>query len=119
MKKEYVRNIMTYDLFICSKEEYIKWKNNELFLFKGNNNYYLNNKPQENCFYSYSEVINFEKNNKYNNFNINKSILEQKNWYNEEKYIKYFNEYFNVFIEEHLTPNKEKIIIIGYYGFND
>ena len=113
----------THSLTMCSKDDFDKWKNGELFLFNGYNGFYFeNNRPTEGHFYTLEEAIKFEKNNKYvdKDFDWEDNacvidLLHENQWYDYDYYV-HCCRYYEEFEAEYITSSGEQIIAFGYYG---
>ena len=117
----------THSLTMCMESDYDKWCSGETYFYKGWGYGFAENfKPKENHFYTYDECIEFLKHS-------NRVLKENENvdeWTKEEiaevlrdyEFIHYDddgNEYYEWFEETYETPNGERIVAFGYYGWDD
>jgi hypothetical protein len=105
----------THSITLCSKEEYDKWNNGELFLDKS--------WRAEKKFITKEEAIEKLKNNKYNSydnldFDNEEKIVEAMR--KEELYTPedYFDEYLESFESTYITKSGEEVIAFGQYGYD-
>jgi hypothetical protein len=103
----------THSITMCSKDEYTKWSNGELFL---DNSY----KNKGSKFISKEDAINIIKGG-YKEIDINdednlKELLRDEEIYQSpEEYLGYDLETFH---EEYTTVNGEVVVAIGKYGYD-
>jgi hypothetical protein len=109
------------------KSDYDRWETEKLYLFTGYGwRYPENNKPKENHFYTKEEAIEFEKSSKYapkedfdwNNDDKVNELLHENEFYDYEYYWNNYCEEYETFEDEMTTPNGEKVVTFGYYGYD-
>ena len=114
-----------HSLVMCMKSDYDRWKNDNLFLFKGSAfgfNCKREEAPQCDHFYTRDEAIAFEKKRKYSSINECKNDdeimdeLHENEWYDYDYFWDEYCEYYETFENTMTTTNGEKVISFGYYG---
>lgn len=121
----------THSLTICSLEEYERWKNGEILFdtwtdeFVEPKNVTLDsdekeevkkkyNKKKQKYWKDWEELTDKEKEELYL-----ERIEEKKSYHNLETHEEYFDdEYLETFIRQHTTPNGEKVVAFGKYGYD-
>ena len=115
----------THAIVMCMESDYDRWQECNLYLFTGSGWYYPdNNKPKKNRFYTREEAIEFEKTDKYAREDVNwtdedevNEILRESEFYDYEYF---WNEYcgdYECYEETMTTPNGDRVIAFGYYGY--
>lgn len=84
----------THSLTICTKEEYEKFKNSELFL-------------------------NIWKHKLLRKDEVAEENIEDQEIFTYEKYQKYAKDWEDTFEEEYITPSGDKIVVFGYYDYDN
>ena len=115
-----------HSLTMCMESDYERWQKDNLYLFMGSGyRYPENNRPEGGHFYTREEAIAFEKTNKYVNKNTDWDNAEvvDKLFYDDKfcDYDHFWDEYgrnYETFEETMITPNGEKVVSFGYYGYN-
>ena len=113
-------------IVMCMESDYDRWQEGNLYLFTGSGWCYPdNNKPEKNHFYTREEAIEFEKTNKYVREDVNwtdeeevNEILRENEFYDYEYFWNEYCEDYETFEETTTTPNGERVVAFGYYGFN-
>lgn len=116
----------THAIVMCTESDYDKWKEDNLYIFTGSGWCYPdNNKPEKNHFYTREEAIEFEKTDKYVREDVNwtdeeevNEILRENEFYDYEYFWNEYCEDYETFEETTTTPNGERVVAFGYYGFN-
>lgn len=116
----------THAIVMCMESDYDKWKEDNLYIFTGSGWCYPdNNKPEKNHFYTREEAIEFEKTDKYVREDVNwtdeeevNEILRENEFYDYEYFWNEYCEDYETFEETTTTPNGERVVAFGYYGFN-
>lgn len=128
MKKQIRRGVYEtnssscHSLTMCMKSDYDKWKDDDLFLFKGSDYGYIGEAPQYNHFYTRDEAISFERNNRYSSINECKNDdeimnnLHENEWYDYDYFWDEYCEYYDTFEDSMTTTNGEEVVSFGYYG---
>lgn len=133
MRKQIRRNVFetnsssTHSLTMCLKSDYNRWSNGEVLLFTGSGwSYPKDNKPQRDHFYTKEEAIAFEKSSRYapsedfdwSDEDAVMEMLHDNEWYDSEYYWDYYTSEYETFEDSLTTPNGDKVIAFGYYGYN-
>ena len=111
-----------HSLTMCMKSDYDRWKNDNLFLFKGSDYGYLEESPKYNHFYTKDEAIEFEKTSKYSSIDECKNddeimeTLHENEWYDYDYFWDEYYEYYETFVDTMTTTNGEEVVSFGYYG---
>lgn len=113
-------------IVMCMESDYDRWQEGNLYLFTGSGWCYPdNNKPEKNHFYTREEAIEFEKTDKYVREDVNwtdeeevNEILRENEFYDYEYFWNEYCEDYETFEETTTTPNGERVVAFGYYGFN-
>lgn len=111
-----------HSLTMCMKSDYDRWKNDNLFLFKGSDYGYLEESPKYNHFYTKDEAIEFEKTSKYSSIDECKNddeimeTLHENEWYDYDYFWDEYYEYYETFEDTMTTTNGEEVVSFGYYG---
>ena len=112
-------------IVMCMESDYDRWQEGNLYLFTGSGWCYPdNNKPEKNHFYTREEAIEFEKTDKYVREDVNwtdeeevNEILRENEFYDYEYFWNEYCEDYETFEETTTTPNGERVVAFGYYGF--
>lgn len=115
----------THSLTLMLATDYDRWNEGDVFLFRGSGwGYPEGNKPQKNNIYTKEEAIAFEKLNKYvpNDFDWDDEDgvmerLHDNEWFDSEYFWDYYCEEYETFEDTMTTPNGDKVIAFGYYGY--
>lgn len=85
----------THSLTMCTHDEYEKWKNGELVFDRWNDKLVLpqNKDSEEDDYYD-------------------------KDYFTYDEFFDYYCDGLETYSETHTTPNGEKIVCFGYYGYN-
>ena len=106
----------THSLTMMMKSDYVRWKNEQLYLFDGSGCGWEFVKPVKNRLYTRDEAVEFAKTNKYyGNKEIDDEILRDIDfisWDDDG------NEYLESFYKEFTTPSGETIVAFGEYGYD-
>ena len=113
-------------IVMCMESDYDRWQEGYLYLFTGSGWCYPdNNKPEKNHFYTREEAIEFEKTDKYVREDVNwtdeeevNEILHENEFYDYEYFWNEYCEDYEGYEETLTTPNGDKVVAFGYYGFN-
>ena len=116
----------THSITMCMESDYDRWHEGNLYLFTGSGWCYPdNNKPEKNHFYTREEAIEFEKTDKYVKEDVNwtdeeevNEILHENEFYDYEYFWNEYCEDYETFEETTTTPNGERVVAFGYYGFD-
>lgn len=116
----------THAIVMCMESDYERWYEGNLYLFTGSGWCYPdNNKPEKNHFYTREEAIEFEKTDKYVREDVNwtdedevNEILCENEFYDYEYFWNEYCEDYEDYEETFTTPNGDKVMAFGYYGFN-
>ena len=116
----------THTIVMCMESDYDRWQEGNLYLFTGSGWCYPdNNKPEKNHFYTREEAIEFEKTDKYAREDVNwtdedevNEILRENEFYDYEYFWNEYCEDYEDYEETLTTPNGDKVVAFGYYGFN-
>ena len=116
----------THAIVMCMESDYDRWQKGNLYLFTGSGWCYPdNNKPEKNHFYTREEAIEFEKTDKYEREDVNwtdedevNEILRENEFYDYEYFWNESCEDYEDYEETLTTPNGDKVVAFGYYGFN-
>lgn len=112
-----------HSLTMCSKSDYDKWENGEVYLCTNSYwGYSKDNMPKENHFYTKEQVISFVESKR--------NAPENMDWNNDEEVKRYLHgvgwcdyDYFwnrceynyETFEEKYITSNGDTVIAFGYY----
>lgn len=121
----------THSLTVCSLEEYNKWKNGEI-MFDSWDEEFLDpksivlddddkeetkkryDKSKQKYWKEWEDLTEEEKDELYL-----QRLEAKKSNYNLETHEDYFDdEYLETFVRQHTTPNGEKIVVFGKYGYD-
>ncbi len=115
-----------HSITMCMESDYDRWREEGLLLYKGwGYGYAENNKPEKNHFYTRDEVISFEKTSRYNDnvdWNNEKEvndILSDKGFLSYDSFWDDYCEDYEAYEETMTTPNGEKVVAFGYYGWDN
>lgn len=112
-----------HSITMCSKDDFEKWKNNSDY-------YFLHRYGKPDIIGTKEEIINLLKAKTYKD---GTPVYSHTDWDNEDSidelfsdeeiftfdnYFDKYNEYFETFIENYITPKGENIIAFGYYGYD-
>ena len=105
----------THSIVMCMKEEYDKWVSGEVYL----NEYWGDSfsKFTDNKFVTKNEAIDIIEKSKY----FNKEDLKDIDTLLKDEDFILFDDYgndFESFYDEIETPNGEKVVSVGYYGWD-
>ena len=107
----------THSLTMCSGEEYNKWERGEVLYWR-----------EKDKFGTKEEIIEELKTMKFHNGEL---YYPDVNWDDEDEVndvfsdegIKSYDDFFDyneyeTYVDSYVTPNGEKVIAFGYYGYN-
>ena len=131
MKKQIRRGVFETNsssmhvIVMCMESDYDRWQEDNLYLFTGSGWCYPdNNKPEKNHFYTREEAIEFEKTNKYVREDVNwtdeeevNEILHENEFYDYEYFWNEYCEDYEDYEETFTTPNGDKVVAFGCYGY--
>ena len=108
----------THSITMCSKDEYEKWENGELYLSRWGDTFKTREEVIEtlkaSTYYSSTELR--YPNVDWNNTDEVDDILKKEGWLTEEQY---WNDVdMETFCESYTTLNGEEVIAFGYYGYD-
>lgn len=107
----------THSLTMMMKSDYVRWENDNLYLFNGYTYGWDFNKPIKNNLYTKEEAIEFVKSSRY--YSVGDEISEE--YLKEFDFISFDDEgseYLEGFYEEFTTPSGETIVAFGEYGYD-
>ena len=112
-------------IVMCMESDYDRWQEDNLYLFTGSGWCYPdNNKPEKNHFYTREEAIEFEKTNKYVRKDVNwtdeeevNEILRENEFYDYKYFWNEYCEDYEGYEETLTTPNGDKVVAFGCYGY--
>lgn len=97
----------THSLTLCSEEEYKRWANGEVLFYKwgsDDNKFFTNEEAKR-------ELLKY-----YSSHEIEDIDLKDEGYCTIDEY---FGDYeLESFDEEYITPNGEKVIAFGKFGYN-
>ena len=109
----------THSLTMCSDDEFTKWKNGEILFWCDYDKFVVK-----------ESIIETLKNERYC-YGNKEIIYPDVNWDDEDEvndvfyeagvktYEDFFDDsYFETFKDSYVTPNGEKVIAFGYYGYD-
>lgn len=109
MEDDYQKWVSSNDLYFCEEVYEYQWRNSDI-------------KPVVGCLYTKDEVIQFVKASKY----FNEELWNDSDEEEHEEEIRelgfldseYQSDYLEGYSKKFTTPNGEKIIVFGEYGYN-
>ena len=106
----------THSLILCSKDEYKKLKQEELFIDAWDNSL-ITLEEAKNRYMADAKKYNIDCPDIYN---VSKEeAIDLLNDYDVARtFDNYSSNYFERFEKEYTTPNGESIVAFGYYGFD-
>lgn len=107
----------THSLTMMMKDDYKRWKDENLYMYQGCGSLWGDNKPVSRAFYTKDEAIELIKNSEYYDTGVEIDDMCLKDW----DFISFDNrtgEYLDDFYEEFTTPSGETIVAFGEYGYN-
>ena len=131
MKKQIRRGVFetnsssTHSITMCMESDYNKWEKGELLLYVGWRSFYKkDNRPERNHLYTIEEAIEFEKSRcdsgiDWNNKQEVDLALADSDFYTYERYWNEYCEDYEDYEETMTTPNGEKVVAFGYYGWEN
>ena len=107
----------THSLTMMMKSDYMRWGNENLYMYQGSGWGWDSNKPIRNKLYTKEEVVEFAKSHKYHTEgdDIDYGLIRDMDfvsWDDEG------NEWLESFYEEFTTPSGETIVAFGEYGYD-
>ena len=101
----------THSITMCSKDDFDRWVNGELYWDRYGNGY------EKGSFLSYEELDKlYHKDPTYSSKYTLEDFMEGDAIYTYERYMDEID--FETFQETYTTPNGEKVVAFGYYGFD-
>lgn len=98
----------THSIIMCSKEEYNKWKNGETCLRPYRKERFVTKDKALKILSEYEVNINEDYDSVDEAFRDNGIYT----------YDSYFDDYFDSFCEEYITPSGDAIVAFGKYGYD-
>lgn len=106
-----------HSLTMCSSEEYEKWENGEVLYWKDKDKFGTREdiiEELKTLRYSWSKELYYPDTNWEDEDDVNDVFSDEGIETCEE----FFDNEFETFEQSYITPNGEKIVAFGYYGYN-
>lgn len=108
----------THSITMCSKDEYNKWENGELYLNRWGDGFKTRDELVEmlktSTYYSTKELR--YPNTDWNNTDEVNDIIRKEGWLTEEQY--WDDVDMETFCESYTTSSGEEVMAFGYYGYD-
>lgn len=99
-----------HSLTMCSEEEYKKWENGEVMYWRDADKFAKREQIIEELKISkWYDHVNWENKDEVDDVFSDEGIQTSEDFFD--------NEYYETFEESYVTPNGEKVIAFGYYGY--
>ena len=108
----------THSITMCSKDEYERWKNGELYFNRWGDEFKTRDElitMFKTSTYRYSSELRYP-NVDWNNPDEVDEIFRDEGWLTEEQY--WDDVDMETFCESYTTPNGEEVMAFGYYGYD-
>lgn len=107
----------THSLVMCSGEEYNKWRSGKLLFWVGKNNF----GTKEDIIEELKELTRWDNSLKYPDVNwdddsVVADIFDSEKIQTSDEF--FDDEYLETFEKEYTTPDGEKVISFGKYGYD-
>ena len=108
----------THSITMCSKDEYDRWRNGELYLDRWGSEFKTRNELIEHFKTKtrYQSTELYYPDTDWNNPNEVDEILKDENWMTEKQY--WDDVDMETFKESYTTPNGDEVVAFGYYGYD-
>lgn len=113
----------THAIVMCMESDYDKWRDGKLLLYVGWRGFYKkDNRPERNHLYTREEAIGFEKSKcnigtDWNDKQEVDLVLADSDFYTYERYWNEYCEDYEGYEETMTTPNGDKVVAFGCYGY--